>query len=359
MINTRGFQVDVMPQYREANPALVAFNPAMLMKGALDTQQLADAIATIKAKRAQNEEIALTKQTRIEAENAKNKAAAAKAGADITLQPKRTDVESLRLGNEIEVLPLQGKFDLQATEEKLKSLPILANADRKKAEADAAKATSDINLAKDREQMARGEIADTLRKLDAAEKLHGDQLNLARMKLSEELANAKSDAELNRAYKKAQAMKLEADAKQAEAMAGYYDRGGSAAGKTMKPAEHINSLTLLQQRLIKGPYTLPSGDGQGSLAQYIAEMQYVENGVYTRGWNKPAVKDPNADAAIKALRASERALDYWITKAAGESIETGSMAATTPSIPAKGTRVRQNGKIYEFDGVSPTPKEVQ
>lgn len=135
-IQTRGFQLDVMPRFTPVDPSLVALNPDRLQSGILSSLQIRDAVGRIDAYRKLQDELEATRKARIDAANASAQLQAATA--------------TRGLGN----VAIKGDVDAAEASARLKTLPFATEADIARAKLATGEATSGIGLLPGRTRLA-------------------------------------------------------------------------------------------------------------------------------------------------------------------------------------------------------------
>jgi hypothetical protein len=228
-INTRGFGVDVMPQYSPVNPSLVAFNPTALTDGLRSGVDLKMLLEKLAAQKAAAEENALTKDKRIGATNTINEVLAARGQKDLRQMPTIEEIEGLKHANDRATVPLQGKYDLAKLGVDLENVAPLGQAQRETALTqtaaaqndrrimpqvyDAKAATADattadagiaVRTAKLREEGVKAQTALSTT-LATLQRMNAPAANTVEIiKIYDAIANSKDDAELKRALTRAQ-----------------------------------------------------------------------------------------------------------------------------------------------------------
>ncbi len=281
-IQTRGFGLDILPQYSPVNPSLVAFNPSQIAGGAMDMSQLVKAIEKIKADRAIQAELAATKDARIAAQNAQNSSIA-------QLSPVKTESEILALGSANRRLPSAetaaisgnifndksatintGLLDQEAelrrarTGADLSNVTPISEAQAAVARAATAKAIEDRALAGVRGGLEAKEISSKIKDLEEHDTLRNKRFSAIDSQLDRDIKKARNETETLEAVTKANLKKTEAETSHLMAVADYYKNG-----KEDKTVQDVRAMVLSADKIENGTYELPNGK-TGSLADYRA-----------------------------------------------------------------------------------------
>lgn len=238
-ITTEGFKPQVFAQYTPVNPDLVAFAPQRFAEGIGSSFALAEQFAKIKAIRAQQAELAATRDKRIAAttsgfdrtiaQNAAEiplfpKQAAYKEGelAMLThLLPKQQAATEAGLDETINIAPSRLAAGIATNEQTVLNAPILGQAARAGAKAD----------------IAAAETAAAAAPLQRVSIMMG---------LADKIKNAKTDAERSRALEDAKLKSIEAETAENLAQAGYYDRGGASRAPVTNEARAAKIASALK-----------------------------------------------------------------------------------------------------------------
>jgi hypothetical protein len=320
MINTSGHQVSVMPQYTAVDANLAAFNPAQAMAGVGQAFDVAKGLADLKLMRQTHEEnakMSAAKNKLLEAEAKQKQIVADALAATTESDTARKNVENKAASD---VTAAKAPIDIKAIEQRgfelgtqaalnqgvrdtaIKTQPFLndatvfgARSSAKTAEAGfnrlpdvikaedanalAASAVAQRNVARlpvteDTKDVA-AEIA-----LDSAlesQDLLPDQQALIRQNLADNLANAKTDADVKRAQAKAsldgevaKTANLLAQAENYKAMAAGEGRYSKLDEHAKKMMDAVNRISSAQTQIMKTPVVLPGNKGVGTLVQYLA-----------------------------------------------------------------------------------------
>jgi hypothetical protein len=224
MITTGGFKPTVLPVYTPVDPRLVAFRPDMALGGVSQGLSLADLYMKYKADIGEAREREATRPGRIKAANAVSDATAEQALASLpvfsrkaaydlanydaltSLVPKRTEAEQIGLQSSIDIAPSKVAAEIAGNKEAARNAPILGAAARAEAEG----------------RILDADTKKLVTPLERATYVQG---------LADKLANAKTDADRQRAFRDAQTAYYNAQAQKESAQAGYYDRGGAPRGR--------------------------------------------------------------------------------------------------------------------------------
>ncbi len=349
-ITTGGFGVNVMPQVQMADPRLLAFNPALIGQGMEQGMGMARTAQDYQIRAAQQKEWELLAADRQAAERAvlkgKAKLTPAEVEAAIAQAALNKETAAAAMPNVAPAAALQNlNIANQTGEAQLKaSLRHVTDATA------AAQAKAGLTAAQGAEQTAAQRVELEKQTLDNLYKdavssgaMKADEAKLARETLDDKLKNAKDDFARNRAKMeaeidvlKAQATKLEADAK-TEAPFKLYQKMESIA----------NQLAMQEKRVWETPVQLPNGK-TGKLVDYWAATRDAETGNAKQEgalWWKsavPTIKE-NEEMIQRAMELRRKyagivAKSAEIDFSGGESNKAKSESANTPKYEV--------GKVY-------------
>lgn len=374
-INTGGYGVNVLPQYTPVDANLAAFNPAAAMQGAAqgidmvtglqklkDMRQIHEENAKMSAAKnkllqAQAEQSALTadymakvQQQKLDAEMSRLEHDAKKNRLASGLLGKKSAIEEGELNLKGALQPGAARLAMSGQGAQEKASPFLNDALVFGAQTSAgtAKAAlgrlSDVTAAEDAKALAARTVAqgdvsrlavtedtkDVAAKIALSTALESEDLlpeqqALIRQKLSDDIANARTDAEVKRAQAKASLDGEIAKTKNLLAQAENYKAMASGEGKYSKLDEHakkmmdgVNRISMAQTQIMKTPVVLPNNKGVGTLAQYLAATREggVEDGAAKRSGipfitRADVQRNPDAERYIqdyKMLRDQKTAL---------------------------------------------------
>ncbi len=100
-IQTRGFGVDVMPQFTPVNPSMVATDPNRVTAGVLQSFQLADVLAKMNAYKKLQEEQDATRQGRLASINVGNQVAVGQGQNTLSQLPAENELALSDLSHKI------------------------------------------------------------------------------------------------------------------------------------------------------------------------------------------------------------------------------------------------------------------
>lgn len=299
-IQTAGFGVDVMPRYTAPNPSLVAFNPSQFTNGMQQAYDLATAIENLKAKKSMQAELAMTRQKRIEAENAKNTLGAATDTAGLGMIQPRNDLELAKIqsGQRL-VEPLEketlarANFNTQKDNIFSQNLSLLGQVEEQKARADL----------RSIEPITNQRIAEANLGTRVAEK-EGSLLDKKFQKIDQELDNAiryaPTNAAIEMATKNANLQKIAAETEYMK------EHAKSLGVKDGNLATLMNAASNERNRILNQRVTMPDGKTTGTLGQYMEySFRNPETSFY--GFNKkPLQHSPYIKSQIRALDEQEQ-----------------------------------------------------
>ncbi len=127
MINTGGYQVNVLPQYAPVDPGLAAFNPSEALHGMMTAYQAAGTLDQIKAFKQHAAEVAATEgiRTKLLQTQADQQVLALKHAQDI--EDAKRAAELATLEHERAMAPEQTKAGTAQAEATVKTAPAIAN----------------------------------------------------------------------------------------------------------------------------------------------------------------------------------------------------------------------------------------
>lgn len=365
MITTRGFGVDVMPQYTAPNPSLVAFNPSTISSGMMDAFNLARQYEDIKTKKALQAELAATREARIARDNALAGFDIAKVGVQQPLLQPRADLELAQMGSQQSLLGPETNlrmgqignlesllpdelaarraglgFDTEKAKTMLPNLSLEAESRKKSLEAglrtlepvtDATIAQADAQAQEARDSVslstlkraataAQYETATLLSKLQEAGAPIEAQLKA--LKAGQALGNAKTEEEYRKALQA-----LDVVFKQSQIFEnfaqGQFALGlgrQSASGQQDTPDEEARKIQILMKAT--GDTPLPSGK---TLSVYLSEA-YEEDGVTPKKafWSRRPLNVDPVGEQLKDVLANQRAKFMQLQGVTGKSLPQGS-----------------------------------
>ncbi len=368
MINTRGFNVQNMPEYTPVDPRLVAFNPAAIPEGILSSFKIADTYKKMAAFDKLQKEYDSTRDQRINATGLGHDADALRSLQALELTPMETKLRAGEFAQKIKQQPLQGLLSDAALQHQMDSQPYKQDVEladlmnqfgniENTGRISALNSQNDLALAERRGEMESTESAVKLQSLNDA------------------LKNATTDAERMRLLKDAQLELTYAHTESALADAMYKRGEGRQSGHNIdRTNSDINAIQRYIDSLDKK--ALPNGK---TLNVYIDQTYNPDGTRKTEGvwgFQTPVPIDPVAERMIKNRNIQQKRLDALIESASfsGQFAPPQSGGGITPiTVPGlvpnrstpqigapaiqgpapaapqmpKGKRVEQDGIIYE------------
>lgn len=339
-ISTGGFGVNVMPTYTPVDPSLAAFNPAEITKGMLNHFQMQGTVAQLQAFKQHAQEVADTEaqrtqilkqqaeQDRLKLESAaalhkydidrriaEAKAAKIEAEGRETVAPSATEdtlakyrqMATLRPGT-TELGLLGQTRDIGMAKADVELLPFAIAAKKSQAETQARQAAGELGRVETTEGVKDINASMALDTAKFAEGLLPAQQQLVAFKLADDLKNAQTDRDKQRAHLDAQNTLLLMQAKKFEAEAagtGRFEKDPFT--KYSKVQAAISNLGMQESRLWNQKVPIPGTKTEGDMAQYLQATR--KGGIYGGadkstwlGLGAPVPKDPAVEQTLEMVQ---------------------------------------------------------